>query len=63
MEFRRLGRTGLKVSPICLGTMTFGVQCDETQSRAILDRAADGASRSSTPPTATHSSAIRRRSA
>jgi len=41
MQFRRLGRTGLKVSPICLGTMTFGVQCDETQSRAILDRAAD----------------------
>jgi aryl-alcohol dehydrogenase (NADP+) len=41
MEFRRLGRTGLKVSPICLGTMTFGVQCDEAQSRAILDCAAD----------------------
>jgi 1-deoxyxylulose-5-phosphate synthase len=41
MEFRRLGRTGLKVSPICLGTMTFGVQSDEGQSRAILDRAAD----------------------
>ena len=41
MEYRRLGRTGLKVSPICLGTMTFGVQCDEPQSRAILDRAAE----------------------
>jgi aryl-alcohol dehydrogenase-like predicted oxidoreductase len=41
MDYRRLGRTGLKVSPICLGTMTFGVQCDEPQSRAILDRAAD----------------------
>jgi aryl-alcohol dehydrogenase (NADP+) len=43
MEVTRLGRTGLKVSRICLGTMTFGVQCDEAQSRAILDRAADAA--------------------
>jgi aryl-alcohol dehydrogenase (NADP+) len=37
-----LGRTGLVVSPICLGTMTFGLQCDEPTSRAILDAAADG---------------------
>lgn len=36
-----MGGTGLKVSEICLGTMTFGVQCDEALSRAILDRAAD----------------------
>jgi aryl-alcohol dehydrogenase (NADP+) len=42
MQQRRLGRTGLKVSEVCLGTMTFGVQCDEAQSRAILDRAAEG---------------------
>jgi aryl-alcohol dehydrogenase-like predicted oxidoreductase len=42
MKLRSLGRTGLKVSEICLGTMTFGVQCDETASRAILDRAAAG---------------------
>jgi 1-deoxyxylulose-5-phosphate synthase len=41
MQVARLGRTGLKVSRICLGTMTFGVQCDEAQSRAILDRAAE----------------------
>jgi aryl-alcohol dehydrogenase (NADP+) len=40
MKIRRLGRTGLKVSEICLGTMTFGHQCDETTSVAILDRAA-----------------------
>jgi aryl-alcohol dehydrogenase-like predicted oxidoreductase len=38
----RLGRTGLPVSRLCLGTMTFGVQCDEPASRAILDRAAEG---------------------
>jgi aryl-alcohol dehydrogenase (NADP+) len=38
----RFGRTGLSVSQLCLGTMTFGVQCDEAASRAILDRAAAG---------------------
>lgn len=42
MKTRRLGRTGLKVSEICLGTMTFGHQCDEKTSHAILDRAAEG---------------------
>ncbi|MCI0461225.1 MAG: aldo/keto reductase [Gemmataceae bacterium] len=41
MKTRRLGRTGLKVSEVCLGTMTFGHQCDERTSFAILDRAAD----------------------
>lgn len=41
MKIRRLGRTGLKVSEICLGTMTFGHQCDEPTSLAILDRAAE----------------------
>jgi len=38
----RFGRTGLRVSQLCLGTMTFGLQCDEAASRAILDRAAAG---------------------
>jgi len=42
MEHVRLGRTGLPVSRICLGTMTFGLQCDEPASIAILDRAAEG---------------------
>src|SRR5439155_9877752 len=41
MHHRRLGRTGLKVSEICLGTMTFGHQCDERTSFAILDRATE----------------------
>ncbi|HUM17746.1 MAG TPA: aldo/keto reductase [Candidatus Nitrosotalea sp.] len=40
MRHVRLGRTGLSVSRLCLGTMTFGLQCDEAASRAILDRAA-----------------------
>lgn len=39
MKIKRLGRTGLKVSEICLGTMTFGNQCDERTSRAIMDKA------------------------
>ena len=38
----RLGRTGLHVSRLCLGTMTFGLQCDEATSVAILDRAVAG---------------------
>ena len=41
MNNRRLGRAGLKVSEICLGTMTFGHQCDERTSFAIMDRAAE----------------------
>jgi aryl-alcohol dehydrogenase-like predicted oxidoreductase len=42
MEHTRLGRTGLQVSRLCLGTMTFGLQSDEPTAFAILDRAADG---------------------
>jgi 1-deoxyxylulose-5-phosphate synthase len=41
MQHVRLGRTGLQVSRICLGTMTFGLQVDEPASRAILDHAAE----------------------
>lgn len=39
MEYRKLGRTGLKVSELCLGTMTFGWGADEPTSHAIMDRA------------------------
>ncbi|MEO7035888.1 MAG: aldo/keto reductase [Polyangiaceae bacterium] len=39
MKIKRLGRTGLKVSEICLGTMTFGNQCDDAASFAIMDKA------------------------
>ncbi|MET0484912.1 MAG: aldo/keto reductase, partial [Candidatus Rokuibacteriota bacterium] len=42
MRHIRLGRTGLTVSRLCLGTMTFGLQCDEKTSTAILDRAFAG---------------------
>src|SRR5882724_1512524 len=37
----RFGRTGLIVSRLTLGTMTFGLQCDEATSIRILDAAAD----------------------
>jgi len=39
MEYRRLGKSGLKVSTICLGTMQFGWSATETDSFAILDHA------------------------
>jgi aryl-alcohol dehydrogenase (NADP+) len=39
MEHVPFGRTGLLVSELCLGTMTFGLQCDEPQSLAILNAA------------------------
>jgi aryl-alcohol dehydrogenase (NADP+) len=41
MKHVRFGRTGLKVSPLCLGTMTFGYQCDEDTSVSIMDTAAE----------------------
>ena len=40
MRYTHLGRTGLTVSRLCLGSMTFGYQCDVATSRAILDKAA-----------------------
>jgi aryl-alcohol dehydrogenase-like predicted oxidoreductase len=39
MKWRALGRTGIRVPELCLGTMTFGFQSDEATSFAILDRA------------------------
>ena len=41
MRTTRLGRTGLQVSRLCLGTMNFGPQTDEPTSHAIMDRALD----------------------
>jgi aryl-alcohol dehydrogenase-like predicted oxidoreductase len=39
MQYVNLGRTGLKVSRLCLGTMNFGPQTSEADSFAIMDRA------------------------
>ncbi|WP_019586127.1 aldo/keto reductase [Deinococcus apachensis] len=41
MEYRHLGRTGLQVSPLCLGTMNFGPETSEEDSYRIMDRALD----------------------
>lgn len=41
MEPVQLGRSGLRVSPLCLGTMTFGNETSEADARAIADRALD----------------------
>jgi len=41
MQYRRLGSSGLVVTDLCMGTMTFGLQCDEPASFAIMDRAYD----------------------
>ena len=41
MELRRLGRSGIVVSSICMGTMTFGRQADEAMAHRILDMSFD----------------------
>jgi len=41
MDYRNLGRSGLKISPLCLGTMMFGGPTDETVSARIIARARD----------------------
>ena len=41
MKRNRLGRTGIVVTDICMGTMTFGLQADEEISFEIMDRALD----------------------
>ncbi|KAB2853604.1 MAG: aldo/keto reductase, partial [Anaerolineae bacterium] len=39
MQYKHLGRTGLLVSPLCLGTMNFGPETAEADSFAIMDKA------------------------
>ncbi len=39
MEYTHLGRSGVKVSRLCLGTMNFGPQTNEPDSFALMDRA------------------------
>jgi len=41
MQYTKLGGTGLSVSRLCLGTMTFGLQSEEKTGHAILDHAFD----------------------
>ena len=39
MDYRNLGRSGLKVSPLCLGTMMFGSATDEPTAQRIIAKA------------------------
>ena len=41
MEYTHLGRSGLSVSSLCLGTMNFGPQTTEPDSHALMDKAID----------------------
>jgi aryl-alcohol dehydrogenase-like predicted oxidoreductase len=41
MEYRKLGRTGLEISALCLGSMTWGMQNSESESHAQMDYAVD----------------------
>jgi len=41
MDYRYLGKSALKVSPLCLGAMMFGGDTDEPTARRIIDKAAD----------------------
>jgi len=41
VDYRFLGRSGLQVSPLCLGTMNFGNQTEEADAHKILDRAVE----------------------
>jgi 1-deoxyxylulose-5-phosphate synthase len=41
MEYRKLGRSGVMVSPLCLGTMNFGGTTNEAESFAIMQKAVD----------------------
>ena len=42
MEYRQLGRTGVRVSKLCLGTMNFAGRTDEAEGKRIVDEAIDG---------------------
>jgi len=41
MNYRSLGRTGVKINPLCLGTMSFGYRTDESVSNRIIHQAID----------------------
>jgi len=41
MEYRYIGKSGLRVTPICMGTMTFGSSTDKKEAFAIMDKAYD----------------------
>ena len=42
MDYRKLGRSGVLVSPLCLGTMNFGISTNEADSFSIMQKAVEG---------------------
>ena len=42
MEYRQLGRSGVRVSKLCLGAMSFGGATDEEEAGRIIDEAIEG---------------------
>ena len=42
MEYRQLGRSGVRVSKLCLGTMNFGGSTDEEEAHRVIDEAIEG---------------------
>jgi len=50
MQTKRLGKSAISVSTICMGTMTFGSQADEKTAFRILDKSLDAGINFSTPP-------------
>jgi aryl-alcohol dehydrogenase-like predicted oxidoreductase len=64
MQYRRLGTTGLMVSELCLGCMTFGREVDEEGSKEIISRFLEaGGNFMDTAPTSTNGAPPRRSSA
>lgn len=53
MKYTFLGRTGLRVSRLCLWTMNFGVDTDEKTAFRIMDEALDNGIQFSIPPIST----------
>ena len=55
MQYKNLGNTGVKVSSLCFGTMTFGWQADQKTSKIAMDSAlrAEISALSPEPPPAT----------
>src|SRR3954468_8287021 len=41
MDYKELGRAGVKVSPICLGNMNFGGSADEASSRSLMEKSVE----------------------
>src|SRR5688572_7689903 len=60
MEYARLGNTGLMVSELCLGCMTFGQEADEETSKEIVGRFLDAGATSWIRPTSTRTPSPRR---